>query len=750
MAVVLDFVLSQWLPDKINLGKAIDYFFYNFSYRAHSAKIHDKLLVIDAKDDKNITRPRADYASMLQQLHRAGVRCIALDVLFLERLTPDSDGELVKIVAECSNKVVLAINFDTDQRPADIMLVKAGEGARALPDSLAEDIIPMTVPEKEAALPFDSLLFAATHLGHINSVDEEFYHFPPVIYYEKGNGKYYGSLPIEVVRLYFQGANQEIMTSDSLFRLDRIPLDKYGRMLVNFIPEDALTSTKHFLSWNGAKNLLKDTPGKFFDTVVLISNSDEVRIKTPIGFYPNWALFVSLINQLLLNRHIDASVFFSPFLFSAVFISLGLIWFLYFAHKFDKKWQRKRFIFGIGNALCLFFVFCFLYFWQQWLGIVAPLLGFNVGMLLVYAQYRRMIKPSQYVDFELSVSENYSIQVLKSPVGEEEGTASLEAFWKQKKFQEVLQRLNELKATSEDLAWIGDKSFTALFQSIIYNVLRRSLDSVKRDGNNLRLKLRLDASELIYLPWELMYSKKLSGGYLALQPQVSLTRYIPLEQPLPKPQFRTPLRISVFISSPIHLPTLDVQEERRIMEEALNPLISAGDVDLKIREHVTRSLLFDVLENDPPDVLHYIGHSSFEPEKESGFLELESEEDESGQMRAEELGGLLLDKPVKLVVLNSCQGAAAAKNNAFAGIAQNLVRAGVPAVVAMQYPIRDTSALMFSEIFYLTLIKKYSIDDAVAMARRTLAGKIGSGRQDWATPVLFMRTHDGKFFDTRT
>jgi hypothetical protein len=66
----------------------------------------------------------------------------------------------------------------------------------------------------------------------------------------------------------------------------------------------------------------------------------------------------------------------------------------------------------------------------------------------------------------------------------------------------------------------------------------------------------------------------------------------------------------------------------------------------------------------------------------------------------------------------------------------------------MQYPILDSSAVHFTKEFYSTLITNYSIDAAVASTRRALMVHSGLGQQDWATPVLFMRAHDGQIFSS--
>jgi CHAT domain-containing protein len=57
-------------------------------------------------------------------------------------------------------------------------------------------------------------------------------------------------------------------------------------------------------------------------------------------------------------------------------------------------------------------------------------------------------------------------------------------------------------------------------------------------------------------------------------------------------------------------------------------------------------------------------------------------------------------KTLRLVVLNSCEGAKGSDTNIFSSTSSILMRRGVPAVVAMQYEITDRAAIEFSQVFY--------------------------------------------------
>ncbi|HYR11441.1 MAG TPA: CHAT domain-containing protein, partial [Longimicrobium sp.] len=105
---------------------------------------------------------------------------------------------------------------------------------------------------------------------------------------------------------------------------------------------------------------------------------------------------------------------------------------------------------------------------------------------------------------------------------------------------------------------------------------------------------------------------------------------------------------------------------------------------------------------------------------------------------------------VKLVVLNACQGATVSALRPFAGLAPGLVRAGVPAVVAMQYPVRDDEALVFAEVFYRALFRGPSrgrVEVALGEARKALRQDFPDSR-GWGAPVLYMRSSGYLFTPT--
>jgi hypothetical protein len=101
-------------------------------------------------------------------------------------------------------------------------------------------------------------------------------------------------------------------------------------------------------------------------------------------------------------------------------------------------------------------------------------------------------------------------------------------------------------------------------------------------------------------------------------------------------------------------------------------------------------------------------------------------------------------RPLRLALLNACEGARGSATDPFAGAAQSLVQQGIPAVIAMQFPITDRAAILFAQEFYGAAIGGLPVDAALTEARRSLFA--ADHVLEWAVPVLYMRSPNGRLF----
>jgi hypothetical protein len=208
-----------------------------------------------------------------------------------------------------------------------------------------------------------------------------------------------------------------------------------------------------------------------------------------------------------------------------------------------------------------------------------------------------------------------------------------------------------------------------------------------------------------------------------------------------------PLRILGVVSSPRGLPALDVQKEQDQLARALARPASKGLAELHWAPSATWADLQEWLLEGEWHVLHFIGHGDFDPARDEGMLALMREDGRADLVAAHRLVDLLRQaRPMpRLVVLNSCSGAAAGVSDLFSGTAAALVRGGVSAVAAMQYEISDPAAVAFARGFYAAIVRGRGVDDAVSSGRVAILG-LSDRTLEWVTPVLYLRGHDSQLF----
>lgn len=122
---------------------------------------------------------------------------------------------------------------------------------------------------------------------------------------------------------------------------------------------------------------------------------------------------------------------------------------------------------------------------------------------------------------------------------------------------------------------------------------------------------------------------------------------------------------------------------------------------------------------------------------------LEDAKGGSDPLSADELADKLSGCNVRLAVLGACEGGQRDAGNPWGGVIPALVnKVGIPAVIGMQFRIRDRRAIAFVKKLYEVLARGDSIDAAVTAARRV----IQDDDRDWAAPVLYLRGEDGVLF----
>ncbi len=199
---------------------------------------------------------------------------------------------------------------------------------------------------------------------------------------------------------------------------------------------------------------------------------------------------------------------------------------------------------------------------------------------------------------------------------------------------------------------------------------------------------------------------------------------------------KPPLRILAMIAGPADVPALDVEREKARLEQAVQPLQAAGKVEMVWLEGQSWRALQAAMQAGPWHIFHFVGHAAFDSRNDEGILLLADDDGRAAPVSASQLAGLLSDQhTLRLAVLNACEGAKGSEQSRFSSIAAELVRRGLPAVLAMQYAISDRAAIEFTASFYGALAAGLPIDAATSEARKAIDLAL-AGSLEWGTPLL--------------
>lgn len=312
----------------------------------------------------------------------------------------------------------------------------------------------------------------------------------------------------------------------------------------------------------------------------------------------------------------------------------------------------------------------------------------------------------------------------------------------------------QAESTAVDTKEIGRLLFDSIFSGEGLRLYQESSRLAIQNDTGLRIKLKIDTSDpslvaLAGLPWELIYRSDVDE-FLCLSNRNPLVRYLSVPRPCAALPLSPPFRVLVLISNPRGWPQLDLENEKRLIQESWG---QRSDVQVDFLECGTKSELQRQLGATDYHVFHYMGHGEFDSTSGQGMLILKDDNGDPDPISGESLGMLLADEPsLRLVFLNACNTAQItgdARLNPFSGVASALILAGMPTVLAMQYPISDQAAIVFSKKFYELLPQYLPIDWIVAEARKQVSlSQSRDGGVEWATPSLFMRSETGVVFET--
>lgn len=332
----------------------------------------------------------------------------------------------------------------------------------------------------------------------------------------------------------------------------------------------------------------------------------------------------------------------------------------------------------------------------------------------------------------------------------------------------ALERLGLVRAgrlAADYLQRLGARLHEALLPGDVGVAFRMAINQARQERTAVSLQLRFDADAagLARYPWELLHDGQ---RHLISAGAVELSRYIAYGEAAPSLPVHPPARLLFIESRPRDLPALTAESERQAVWHALQPLADTGRITLERLEPPTYDALLDT--GASYHLIHFDGHGLYARRcprcrainsasattcsacrtpladvPPQGYLAFEGKAGKADFVGADDMENLLLHSQVRLMFLSACQSGVVGGHSLFGGVGPGLIRAGVPAVVAMQFSVPVQSTVSFAESFYTALARGETVPHAVAQGRRRL---FRNG--DWYIPTLYLRSRDdeGRIF----
>jgi CHAT domain-containing protein len=312
----------------------------------------------------------------------------------------------------------------------------------------------------------------------------------------------------------------------------------------------------------------------------------------------------------------------------------------------------------------------------------------------------------------------------------------------------------------------GISIFRALFASTPNG--QRIWSAVAPELNNTRIEVILNTPSADSFPWELAREREGSPP-VAVLAKAFVRWYSGLPSPS-CPQSTGAIRVLVVICRP------GGQDDVPFRSVA-GRLLAASDIATELAFQVLRPPSFAHLcaalheahvASQPFQIVHFDGHGTFEDlfgwsqsasaRNKRGYLVFEdpSASDNRELVHGTKLGRELASNGVRLLVMNACrsahvgairlpttpEGAPAESLRVYGSLANEIVKAGVPGVVAMRHNVWVDTAARFMTKMYAGLAEFDSVGESVRHARASLffdsfREHAGRSIQDWQVPVVY-------------
>jgi hypothetical protein len=284
---------------------------------------------------------------------------------------------------------------------------------------------------------------------------------------------------------------------------------------------------------------------------------------------------------------------------------------------------------------------------------------------------------------------------------------------------------------------------TQLFETLFQGNVRRLYDEARsRQRTRLDFVLTSMISWISEKPWEFAFDAG-RDSFLATE-ETHFVRNVLTSVPAdPIVRATGPLRILVAAAQPVGFGRLSIDQEITVIRRGFQTLVDEGLITIDVMPRATPAALHEALIPGRFHVVHFIGHGIYE-EKQGGkegqgYLIFENERGGEYRLGERELREIFCKRGLSLVFLNACESGRGGRAEFNKGVAQSLVAHGLPALVANQYSVLDSSATSFAQSFYRSLARGFSVGQSAREARIAVNYSMNGEPIDWAVPVLYAR-----------
>ena len=340
-----------------------------------------------------------------------------------------------------------------------------------------------------------------------------------------------------------------------------------------------------------------------------------------------------------------------------------------------------------------------------------------------------------YQNFDILIGrpekDHYPVRITDSPAGRKTDGILQELPQEKRSVQDLLAYTRELVAERQDVKELGQELYDFLLPERIRGIFRESLGE-----GNIRIRISWDTDQDAFgrLPWECLYDGE---QFILHDERISLVR-LPHNTGVVKTLDRPKsVRLLIVTASPSDMSPLNTNEE---VKQICDILSLTPEIEIEVLLEAKADSFRDTLQTFQPHILHVAAHGG-STESGEGTLILNDEHGKADEITAEDLTILLQTAPTRMVFLNACHTA----DGALLGITPHLIRAGIPAVIGMQYAIPDWFAIQFVTTLYSKLAEYGNIEQALTVARQIgYAGDKDKG--NWLIPALFMNSTNGRLW----